>query len=72
MRSQHQAGTTYAPKGKTPVIKRTGKRFYLNMISAITNRGKLVFMIVDGNFNGAVFLVFLQKLIKSTERGKCS
>lgn len=68
MRSQHQAGTTFAPKGKTPVIKKTGKRFYLNMISAITNTGRLLFMIIEGKFNGAVFLRFLQNLIKSTEK----
>jgi hypothetical protein len=38
MRSDHQAGRSYAPKGKTPVIKATGKRFSLNMISAISNK----------------------------------
>ena len=66
MRSQHHAGTTYAPKGKTPVISRTGQHFSLNMISAITSRGALVFMIVDGRFNGVVFLAFLLKLVNST------
>jgi transposase len=65
MRSQHQAGTTFAPKGKTPVMERTGQRFSLNMISAITNRGQLVFMVVEGSFNGAVFLQFLQQLIRA-------
>jgi transposase len=68
IRSQHQAGTTYAPKGKTPVIPRSGQRFSVNMISAITNTGTLVFMMVDGKFNGEVFLQFLHKLIKSTIR----
>ena len=66
IRSQHQAGTTYAPKGKTPVISKTGQRFSVNMISAIANTGTLVFMVVDGKFNGVVFLAFLHKLIKST------
>jgi transposase len=68
MRSQHQAGTTYAEKGKTPVLQRTGKRFSLNMISAISNRGKMVFMVVDGTFNGVVFIRFLQKLLRSVNR----
>jgi DDE superfamily endonuclease len=66
IRSQHQAGTTYAPKGKTPVIPRSGQRFSVNMIAAITSTGTLVFMVVDGKFNGMVFLAFLHKLIKST------
>jgi transposase len=64
MRSGHQAGTSFAPKGRTPVIEKTGKRFSLNMISAISNAGQLVFMIMDGNFNGAVFVLFLQRLIR--------
>jgi transposase len=67
LRSQHQTGTTYAPRGKTPVVQRTGKRFSLHMISAISGTGQLVFMVVDSRFNGAVFLQFLQKLIKSTK-----
>lgn len=28
-RSDHQTGTTWAEKGKTPVVKRSGKRFVL-------------------------------------------
>lgn len=64
MRSDYQAGTSYAPKGKTPVIKKTGQRFSLNMISAISNRGYLQFMIIDGRFNGDVFITFLKQMIK--------
>ena len=64
MRSDHQAGKSYAPKGKTPVVKATGKRFSLNMISAISNKGHLQFMIIDGSFNGEVFQTFLEGMIK--------
>ena len=64
MRSDHQAGKSYAPKGETPVIKKTGQRFSLNMVSAISNKGHVEFMILDGTFNGAVFLEFLAQLIK--------
>ena len=64
MRSDHQAGKSYAPKGKTPVIKKTGQRFSLNMVSAISNKGHVEFMILDGTFNGAVFIEFLTHLIK--------
>ncbi len=64
MRSDHQAGKSYAPKGQTPVIKRTGKRFSLNMISAISNKGHLQFMIIDGRFNSEVFVMFLKQMIK--------
>jgi len=38
LRSDHQTGTSYAPRGRTPVIPGTGKRFGCNMISTITNQ----------------------------------
>lgn len=63
MRSDHQAGRSYAPKGETPIITATGQRFSLNMISAISNKGHLQFMIID-RFNGGVFLDFLKRMIK--------
>lgn len=64
MRSDHQAGRSYAPAGETPVIKKTGQTFSLNMISAISNKGHLQFMIIDGRFNSEVFKRFLQQMIK--------
>lgn len=64
MRSDHQAGRSYAPAGATPVIKKTGQRFSLNMISAISNKGHLQFMIIDGRFNSEVFETFLGQMIK--------
>ena len=64
MRSDHQAGRSYAPAGETPVIRKTGQRFSLNMISAISNKGHLQFMIIDGRFNGEVFITFLKQMIK--------
>ena len=45
LRSDHNVGRTYGIKGETPVVKRTGNRFSCNMISAITNLGKLSFMV---------------------------
>ena len=67
-RSDHQAGKSCAPKRQTPIIKATGKRFTVNMISAINNRGRLQFMLMESGFNSEVFLVFLQQLIKYSKR----
>lgn len=67
MRSDHQAGRSYAPKGQTPVVKATGQRFSLNMISAISNRGYLQFMIID-KFNGDVFINFLNRMIRYSKQ----
>lgn len=63
MRSDHQAGKSYAPKGETPIIKSTGQRFSLNMISAISNRVHLQFMLID-RFNGEVFMDFLKRMVR--------
>jgi len=68
LRSDYQAGRSYGLKGKKPVIPVTGQRFSVNMISAITNRGKLNFMIFEGNFCVRIFLHFLTRLIKQAKR----
>ena len=69
LRSDHQTGTTWGERGNTPVVKRTGKRFGCNMISAITSHGDLRFMVFESRFTVAVFLEFLQRLVKS-ENGR--
>jgi len=68
MRSDHQAGRSWGRRGRTPVIPGTGKRFRCNMISAITNRGKLAFMVFKGNFNAPIFMVFLRRLLRQARR----
>jgi len=68
MRSDHQAGTSWSPKGKTPVIPCTGKRFSLNMISSITNKGTLAFRLFKGKFFSDVFIDFMKRLIKHRRR----
>ena len=64
MRSDHQTGTTWSPKGETPIIIRTGKRFRLNMISSVTNQGKLQFMLFKQGFTTDVFVDFMSRLIR--------
>lgn len=68
MRSDHQAGRTYAKKGQTPVIKRTGQRFKANMISAISNRGLLKFMIIKTGFNSGVFIKFMSRMLERADQ----
>ena len=67
LRSDHSAGRTYGLKGCTPVIPGTGQRFRCNMISSITNRGKLRFMIYKSSFGAAVFLMFLKRLVRQMD-----
>jgi len=64
VRSDAAAGRSWAPVGRTPVIKRTGKRFRVNMLSAISNAGMLRFRLFVGSFNGPVFIDFLGRLLR--------
>jgi len=68
VRSDFHAGTTYGRKGRTPVIPATGQRFGANMVSAITNRGKLAFMVFEDKFTASVFLTFIKRLIRHADR----
>ena len=63
LRSDHQTGRSYGLKGRTPVIPGTGKRFRCNMLSTVTNRGQLAFMVFTVRFTGKVFIKFLRRLI---------
>jgi transposase len=63
IRSDFHAGTTWAPIGQTPIVPATGARFSLNMISAISPRGELRFMVIDGRVNAGVFCEFLDRLM---------
>src|SRR6266496_1831707 len=52
-----------APVGHTPVIKRTGKRFGVNLLSAISGEGLLRFRLFTGSFAGPVLVDFLRRLV---------
>ena len=67
IRSDDQIGRTYGKKGQTPIVKFSGKRFRTNMISTITNRGKLRFMVFNERFTSSVFINFLKRLIKGVK-----
>jgi transposase len=64
MRSDHQAGRSWGRRGQTPVVPGTGQRFRCNLLSAITNRGQVAFMVFEGKFTAAVFIRFLRRLLR--------
>ena len=68
MRAGEVRGRGYSPKGVTPVVNATAKHENLSMISAITNRGRIHWMIIDGTVNRDRFIDFLQRLCRSTRR----
>lgn len=68
LRSDHQAGRSYGRRGTTPVISGTGQRFRCNMISTITNRGRLSFMVFKKRFTSVVMIDFLRRLVRHSDR----
>jgi transposase len=73
LRSDHQAGTSWGKRGRTPVVAGTGQRFGCNMISALTNQGQLSFMVFRERFTARVFTQFLGRLVRQPHlrRRKC-
>jgi transposase len=68
LRSSDVRGRGFAPRGETPVINTTAKYENLSMVSAITNKGRVNWMIVDGTINADRFIEFLTALCKDTRR----
>lgn len=68
VRSDYHAGTTWGIKGQTPIVPRTGQRSAVNMISAVSARGHLRFMVTKGRVNGPVFVKFLERLMHKASR----
>jgi transposase len=67
IRSDYHAGTTWAPVGETPVVKATGARFSVNMVSAVTAKGALRFAVYDESFTTKTFIDFAKRLLHDTD-----
>jgi transposase len=64
IRSDHHSGRTWGKKGETPIVSSTGARYGMSLISAITARGHMRFMIKEkGGVNADVFIEFLKRLM---------
>ncbi|HEX3206137.1 MAG TPA: IS630 family transposase [Propionibacteriaceae bacterium] len=62
--NQDQIGRSWAPRGQTPVVRRTARRVTQSMISAVSNRGLMRFMPYAGALNVDRFIAFLRRLVK--------
>lgn len=58
----------FTPKGKTPVVRINATKSRANMISSITNRGKVRFMLYRENMASQVLIKFLSLLVKDSDR----
>jgi transposase len=63
IRTDYHSGTTWAPVGQTPVVRGTGDRKSVNMISAVSPRGEIHFSFLPGNLNSAMFIDYLKMLM---------
>lgn len=68
LRNDCQNERGYAPKGKTPVVQLNANRASVNMISAITNQGKVKFRFFDGTMNADVLIDFMMRLVNDAKR----
>lgn len=63
-------GKTWAPKGKTPIVKVTGKRGGLCVTSAISPAGKMIFRIEKKRVNADKHIEFLEQILKHHPKRK--
>jgi transposase len=69
LRADDVRGRSYAPRGRTPAVRVCQTRIKLSLITAVTNRGELRWMVVDGAANAPTFVHFLERLVREA-RGK--
>lgn len=53
---------TYGLVNQTPVIKKTGSRFKVNMLAAISSQGLMNWMVFESNCDSKKFIDFLGRL----------
>jgi len=61
-------GRSYAPRGETPAIKIHPRCQRVNLISTVTNQGKVRFMIYKDKMNSQTLIRFMKRLIKDSDQ----
>ncbi|MFZ3499214.1 transposase [Streptomyces sp. 5.8] len=49
--------------GRTPIVRRTGNRFSMNAMSAISTTGRMHFMVFTETFDATLMCRFLERLV---------
>ena len=62
--SDSPLGRSYGLKGRTPVVKTSGKRQSINAISALNSKGAFWYNVYPGKLNAALFIHFLGDFMK--------
>ena len=67
LRSDDVRGRSYAPRGRTPEVRVNHRRANLGLISAVTNRGEVRWMVLDGAIKAPGLLRFLARLVREAD-----
>ena len=62
--NQPNAVRGYAPQGRTPQVVRSARRFTRSVMSAVTNKGSLRWMVYKGALNATRLREFLRRLVR--------
>lgn len=68
LRSDDVRGRSYSPRGSTPVIRVNQNRDGCSVISTVTNKGQMRWMVFKGAINARILIDFLRRLIKNAKR----
>jgi transposase len=63
LRSDCTSGRSYAPRGRTPTMPVSGKRFGVSFIAAVCAAGMMSYSVYTGRFNGKVMIEYLERLL---------
>jgi transposase len=66
VRTDHNPGTGYSPRGRPPVVRVGGRPHRVNAVSTLTNAGRVRFGVVAGRFTAAALIGFLTRLLGGT------
>lgn len=65
VKAQDQIGMSYAPEGKTPVVKVPKRHIEQNVISSVTPEGELFYWPFPGTMTAPKFIDFLEHLVSA-------
>jgi transposase len=68
LRSDDVRGRSYAPRGRTPVVRVCHRRAGLSLLSAVANKGELRWMVVEGAVKAPDLIRFLRRLVRDAGR----
>ena len=61
-------GRSYAPRGETPAVKLYPRCERVNLISSVTNQGKVRFMVYKSRMNSQTLIKFMQRLVRDSKK----